>query len=209
MHIWSPQDTVKFLSYARTNRLYAMFYLAISAGLRSGELRALQWSDLNGNVLQVQRSLTRVKNELVISTPKTEKGKWRVSLDAETLEVLAQPRKQQEAERSSLGTAFTDLGLIFCKQNGTYITNSNLEGIWNRLLASSDVPKVRIHDLRHLNVSLRRRLGQDAKLIADQVGHSDPAFTTRLYTHLFEDDITNAAVSLSAVLPKGNAETSN
>jgi integrase len=209
MQIWTPQDTVKFLSEARANRLYAMFYLAVSAGLRSGELRALHWDDLNGNVLHVQRSLARVKGEVVISTPKTEKGRRRVSLDPETLEVLSQHRKLQEAERCSLGKTWTNLGLIFCKQDGTYITNSNLEGIWNRLLASSGVPRVRIHDLRHLNVSLRRKLGQDAKLIADQVGHSDPAFTTRLYTHLFEDDIASAAVSLSAVLPKGDPETNN
>jgi integrase len=68
----------------------------------------------------------------------------------------------------------------------TSITYSNLEGIWHRLLTSAGVPKVWIHDLRHLNVSLRRKLGQDAKLIADQIGHTDPAFTVRLYTHLLK-----------------------
>jgi integrase len=209
MQIWSTEDTAKFLAYARTNRLYAMFYLAIVAGLRSGELRALQWSDLKGKTLHVQRSLARLKGELILSTPKTEKGKRRVSLNDATLEVLSLHRKQQEAERASLGTAFTDLGLIFCKQDGTYITTSNLEGIWHRLLASSEVPKIRVHDMRHLNVSLRRRLGQDAKLIADQVGHSDPTFTTRVYTHLFADDVENAAVDLSAVIPSINPETAN
>jgi integrase len=206
MQIWSMQDTVKFLDHAKANRLYAMFYLAISAGLRSGELRALQWSDLQGKTLHVQRSLARIKGELILSTPKTEKGKRKVSLTIETLEVLAQHRKQQEAERGTFGTTWTDLGLIFCKQDGTYITNSNLEGIWNRLMASSGVPRVRIHDLRHLNVSIRRKLGQDAKLIADQVGHTDPAFTQYLYTHLFEDDIENAAVDLSAILPKSDPD---
>jgi integrase len=206
MQIWSPQDTVKFLSYARTNRLYAMFYLAISAGLRSGELRALQWNDLRGKTLHVQRSLAKVKGGLIISTPKTEKGKRRVSLDKNTLEVLEQHRKQQEAERLGLGTAWTNLGLIFCKQDGTYITESNLEGIWNRLMQSSGVPRARVHDMRHLNVSIRRRLGQDAKLIADQVGHTDPKFTEYLYTHLFEDDIDNAAVDLSEFLPKSDPE---
>jgi integrase len=73
-------------------------------------------------------------------------------------------------------------------------------------MESSGVPRVRMHDLRHLNVSIRRKLGQDAKLIADQVGYSDPAFTTRLYMHLFEDDIENAAVDLSAILPKSDHE---
>jgi integrase len=103
---------------------YAMFYLAISTGLRSGELRGLLWSDLNKNVLHVQRSLARVQGELVFSTPKTEKGKRRVSLDDETLEVLAMHLKQQQAEQVRLGDNQTDLGLIFCKQDGSYITKA-------------------------------------------------------------------------------------
>ena len=56
---------------------------------------------------------------------------------------------------------------------------------------------------------MRRKLGQDAKLIADQIGHTDPAFTTRLYTHLFDDDRRGAAVSLLDMLPKGDPDTAN
>ena|GEM_PF-1890112 len=53
--------------------------------------------------------------------------------------------------------------------------------------------------------ALRCKLGQDAKLIADQIGHSDPAFTTRLYTHLFEDDRQAAGVNLAEAFRKGPA----
>lgn len=96
---------------------------------------------------------------------------------------------------------------MFCKQDGAYVTPHSLDGIWKRLLTSAGVPKVRVHDLRHLNASLRRKLGQDAKLIADQVGHTDPAFTIRLYTHLFEDERENASVSLSSLLPLNEAKS--
>jgi hypothetical protein len=61
----------------------------------------LQWSDLRGKTLHVQRNLSRVKGELILSTPKTEKGKRKVTLTQETLEVLNEHRKQQEAERAS------------------------------------------------------------------------------------------------------------
>lgn len=61
---------------------------------------------------------------------------------------------------------------------------------------------VRLHDLQHLNVSIRRKPQQDAKLSADQIGHTDPAFTTRLYAHLFQEDRQGAAVNLTAWLPK-------
>jgi integrase len=69
------------------------------------------------------------------------------------------------------------------------------------------MPKLRFHDLRHWNVSMRRRLGQDSKLIANQIGHADSAFTTRLYTHLFEEDLQGAAVSLLDFVPKSDSDS--
>ena len=65
--------------------------------------------------------------------------------------------------------------------------------------------RARLHDLRHLNVSIRRKQGQDPKLIADQVGRTDPAFTMRLYTHLFEEDRIEAGINLSEALGSGTS----
>jgi integrase len=209
MQMWTPQGTVKFLAEARTNRMYALFYLALSAGLRSGELLALKWSDLQGNKLVIQHSLGYIKGEIIISSPKTEKSIRRVTLAPDVLEVLEQHHIHQEAERAQQGKAWSDLGIVFSKQDGGYITPRRLATYWYDLLESAKVPHIRLHDLRHMNVSIRRKMGQDAKQIADQVGHADPAFTMRLYTHLFQDDREEAAVNLSDWLPKGNPETNN
>jgi integrase len=95
---------------------------------------------------------------------------------------------------------------MFANRKGGYTKPRKLSQRWHDLQTIANVPQIRFHDLRHLNVSLRRKLGQDAKLIADQVGHADPSFTIRQYTHLFEDDISNAAVNLADWLPKGTGE---
>jgi integrase len=204
MKLWTPQEAAKFLDAARSHRLYALFYLAISSGLRVGELLALEWSDLQGDTLNVQRSIGWVEGQLVISTPKTERGKRKVKLDKVTLGVLEEHRKQQEAERMKAGENYHAQGILFAKRDGTYTKPRKLSQHWYELQTLSGVPHIRFHDLRHLNVSLRRKLGQDAKLIADQVGHADPSFTIRQYTHLFEDDLENAAVNLADWLPKGS-----
>jgi integrase len=204
MKLWTPEQAARFLGTARAHRQYALFYLAISSGLRVGELLALEWTDLNGDVLHVQRSIGWVESQLVVTTPKTERGKRKVQLDKVTLEVLEQHRKQQEAERAKAGEKYHDDGILFANRHGAYTKPRKLSQHWYELQLLSGVPKIRFHDLRHLNVSLRRKLGQDAKLIADQVGHADPAFTMRQYTHLFEDDRSNAAVNLSEWLPKGD-----
>jgi integrase len=202
--LWTPEQAARFLGTARVHRQHALFYLAISSGLRVGELLGLEWTDLNGDVLHVQRSIGWVEGELVVSTPKTERGKRKVKLDKVTLEVLEQHRKQQEAERVKAGEKYHVQGILFANRHGAYTKPRKLSQHWYDLQTLANVPKIRFHDLRHLNVSLRRKLGQDAKLIADQVGHADPAFTMRQYTHLFEDDRSNAAVNLIDWLPKGD-----
>jgi integrase len=206
MKLWTPQEAAKFLDTARIHRQYALFYLAISSGLRVGELLALEWKDLQGEVLHVQRSIGWVEGELVVSTPKTERGKRKVTLDKATLAVLEGHRKQQEAERAKAGEKYHSQDILFANRHGAYTKPRKLSQHWYELQTLSGVPQIRFHDLRHLNVSLRRKLGQDAKLIADQVGHADPAFTMRQYTHLFEDDRSNAAVNLGEWLPKSDKD---
>jgi integrase len=203
MPLWTPEEAAKFLDAARSHRLYALFYLAISSGLRVGELLALEWSDLKGDTLHVQRSIGWVDGQLVVSTPKTERGKRKVKLDKATLAVLESHWKQQEAERVKAGEKYHAQGILFANRHGAYTKPRKLSQRWYELQILSGVPQIRFHDLRHLNVSLRRKLGQDAKLIADQVGHADPSFTMRLYTHLFQDELENAAVNLGDWLPKG------
>lgn len=106
--VWTAQETAQFLGTAEGHRLYALFYLALSAGLRCGELLALRWSDLEGNILHVRHSLAHVRGELILSTPKTEKGFRHVTLSPEVLEALELHRQRQASERALLGTAWLD-----------------------------------------------------------------------------------------------------
>ena len=244
--LWSPEEVVRFLDSARAHRLYALFYLALSAGMRRGELLGLRWRDLAGNRLRVQQTVVLVDNKIVLGTPKTVKGQRYVTVTPDVLEVLELHRLRQEAERAErerLGESWpqnvtalrqgkdglepvtVENDFVFVTEVGTPLYPRNLERTWYGLQGAArrawrkaleevgDVttleqlddgkllPRVRLHDLRHLNVSIRRRQGQDAKLIANQVGHTDPAFTTRLYTHLFEDDLQGAGVSLLNLFP--------
>lgn len=186
--IWTAEEAVKFLDTARAHRLYALFYLIMSTGLRHSEALNLLWDDIAGTTLTVRES-------------KTAKGLRRVTLSDDVLAVLASHKQLQAAERHTLllaGFTWPDTGLAFTTELGTQLDVCNVNRTRRILQANAGVRPATVHDMRHLNVSLRRKLGQDAKLIADQIGHTDPAFTTRLYTHLFEDDRQAAAVNLAA-----------
>lgn len=229
MIIWSPEEATRFLATAREHRLYPAFYLAMCSGLRRGEILGLRWQDLHGSTLHIRQSLIESRGRVLLSTPKTSKGVRRVALSSDVLEVLEHHRQHQKASANqagdlwaSSGEAFADL--VFTNELGGPLHPRNFERTWYALQdetrarwrqkadAANDTqsvqelergalfPRARFHDLRHLNVSIRRRMGQDAKLIADQIGHTDPAFTLRLYTHLFEDERTAAAIDLRQAL---------
>ena len=200
MTLWTPAETVQFLEAARPHRLYAAFYLAVFAGLRRGELLGLRWKDLTGPVLSVRQSLTVLGGTPHFTTPKTRKGERYVTVSPDVLEVLAQHRAIQEAEAKALGDAWTDSGLIFTSEVGTLIHPRNFERSFKGLLKDAKVTTARLHDLRHLHVSLLVSKGLDPRSIADRVGHTNPSFTLDVYSHMFATQRAQAAVGMADLL---------
>lgn len=74
--------------------------------------------------------------------------------------------------------------------------------IYRRLLEKSGVIRIRFHDLRHTSASLLIRQGVPAKLVSDRLGHTDVAFTLKVYTHLYDDQKHDAAKPLEALMQK-------
>ena len=200
MTLWTPAETVQFLEAARPHRLYAAFYLAVFTGLRRGELLGLRWKDLTGPVLSVKQSLTVLGGTPHFTTPKTRKGERHITVSPDVLEVLAQHRLLQQAEATALGDAWTDSGLIFTTEVGTLIHPRNFERTFKDLLKTADVTKARLHDLRHLHVSLLVSKGFDPRSIADRVGHTNPSFTMDVYSHMFATQRAQAAVGMADLL---------
>jgi integrase len=230
---WSSSEVFLFLSTARTHRLYAAFYLALSTGMRHGEVLGLRWCDIQGDTLHVTQTVVKGGGGYAFSTPKTAHGARRVTLDPETVATLEEHRLKQRSEAKDLGDDWQEekhFGLVFTSEAGTPIIPRNFDRTWYLLqdatkkayvdLGVTDeeknvrakqiaeekvLPHIRFHDLRHMHVSLLNKAGVDARTIADRIGHTDPAFTLKRYAHVFEDQRKAAAIPLLRLLspPKG------
>jgi integrase len=207
MTTWSAQELRRFLENIQDDRLYAAFLLAATTGMRRGELLGLHWrdTDLDAARVSIRRTLITVGYELAWSTPKTDRGRRNVALDPATAETLRTHRARQLEERLVLGSAYQDDDLVFCQPDGTPVHPDSLSGFFERLVAAADVPRIRLHDLRHTHASLALAAGVHPKVVSERLGHADIALTLNTYSHAIPALQETAAI-LVANLVLGGTE---
>jgi integrase len=103
----SPEHAHALLAAAAGDRFEAFYVLAVTTGMRLGELLALRWEaiDLAGRSLQVRASLYHTGREFVFTEPKTAKSRRRVQLPSIAVEALRAHRRRLLAEHLALGAA--------------------------------------------------------------------------------------------------------
>ena len=109
------EDAKRLLSTIHGDRLEAFFVLALTTGLRRGELLGLRWEDvhLDSRQLRVRQALQRADGKLRIVEPKTSTSRRTVVLPRLAIRHLREHRKRQNAHRLALGEAWREHGLVF------------------------------------------------------------------------------------------------
>jgi integrase len=86
----TPEQAKTLFEAAKGDRLEALYVLAVTTGLRQGELLGLKWDDVDmeAGTLQVRRTLTTAKGGPVLSAPKTKGSRRTVKISPTALEAL-------------------------------------------------------------------------------------------------------------------------
>lgn len=201
--VWTPQQTGAFLDHVADDRLYAMWHLIAFRGLRRGEACGQSWSetDLTRHTLTVTTQLVQDGWDVESSDPKTDSGFRVVALDDDTVGVLERHRKQQEADCAEWGSAWVDTGHVFTQEDGSWLHPGKITDYFERLVASSGLPPIRLHDLRHGAATLMLAAGVDVKVVSDTLGHSDTRITRDVYQSVFPEVAKDAAEATAKLVP--------
>jgi len=185
LQVWTAADLRAFLAFVEDDRLYGLWLLAASTGMRRGEVLGLQWPDVDfGRArVAVRRSLVTVGHQVVVSEPKTAKGRRSVALDPATVAGLKAWRKHQTAERLAWGPAWTDSGLVFTREDGRPLHPREVTRAFSRHVLAAGVPIIRLHDLRHTHATLALAAGVHPKVVQERLGHANIAITLDTYSH--------------------------
>jgi integrase len=154
------------LQEASSRRLAALLRIAMTMGLREGELLGLQWRDLDleSRTLSVTRVLPRVDGRLILKEPKSAKSRRTLTLPRSLVQPLQAHRVQQELERTAAGLDWMEHDLVFPSSKGTPLDPRNLLRTWHNLLEKAGLPRRSFHSTRDTAGSL---------LLAEDVDVSD------------------------------------
>lgn len=176
---------------------YLIFRVLAFTGIRKGELYALTWEDINISYKQltVNKTLTRIGKEYIISTPKTKASNRTIGLDDTTVSELIIWKKHQKQELLKYGfkTKSNDKQLIFHRKNNALHYPEYI----NFLLSSEMKTSLSPHSFRHTHASLLFESGATIKDVQKRLGHTNVNTTMDIYTHVTKSSERKAIDKLS------------
>ena len=203
MKVLSADQVRQFLISVRGDRNEALYHVAVSTGLRQGEILGLMWSDLDWETgrLQIQRQVQRAPAEgLKLVEPKSAAGRRLIVLGPSTLKKLLEHSKRQRAESACKGKQWQEQDLIFPSTIGTPMEQRRLHINFKKLLRVAGLPEIRFHDLRHTAATLMLQQGIHPKVVQERLGHSQISVTLDTYSHVLPAMQEEAAIKIDELI---------
>lgn len=205
LKIFTEEQSRQFLIAAVGSPFEALYYLALTTGMRQGELLGLKWSDLDWSkgVLLVQRQLQFVEHKgNVLVPPKTRSGRRQIKIGRGMLEKLMQHKEKQEAQKADVGDRWQENDLVFPSSIGTPLDKFRVSHEFKKLLRSTGLPDIRFHDLRHTSISFLLDMGTPLNTVQRRAGHAKASTTADIYGHAMARSQEEAAEKIEdLVLP--------
>ncbi len=202
---WTAQQLQGFLRAAAGHRLFPALWLISTTGMRRSELLGLQWRDidLETATISINRGLVSVGYETHVSRGKTSNSRRAIDLDATTVRVLTAWRAWQHTEQAVVGAEPTDW--VFTNATGKPIHPHSLSQTFERIVKRAEVPRIRLHDIRHTHGTLLIKAGIPVKVVSERLGHGNPAFTIDTYQHVLPGMQAEAArIFESLIVPEAS-----
>jgi len=178
IHALTSEQIKHLIEAAQEQSLKALLTVAITTGLRRGELLGLRWQDLDvqDEILHVCRRVSCFGKIEATGTART------IALPKIALHALKEHQRCQEETRMKAGETWHDLGLVFPNEIGQYFDPSKLWQQSHALFVDAGFPHMRFHDLRRSTVALLLGMGVNVTVVQAILGFRQSRLTIKTLT---------------------------
>lgn len=195
---WDPAEARQFLKHVENDRLSAAWRLSLY-GLRRGEILGLKWEHVNLGRGLIEISETRLvaKGQVITSGTKNRNSRI-VPIGGEVVADLRELKTLQVREKMQAGVAYMNTGLVVVDELGLPMYPDTYSKLFLRHTEAANLPRIRLHDLRHTAASLMAANGVPIITAAALLGH-DPLVYAKVYAHHYSDELRTASNLLSSI----------
>jgi integrase len=205
LEVWTAGQLRTFLASVEDDRLYALWLLLATTGMRRGEALGLRWDDvdLDAGTVTVRRNRTLVRGRVVVQDTKTDQGRRRIALDPETAGALRRHRVRQLEERMAASSAWQDTGALFVREDGAEPHPNRVSRWFGDHATAAGLPTIRLHDLRHTYATVALSSGEPITVVSRRLGHATVSITLDVYSHVLPTDDRDTASRVATAILGG------
>lgn len=200
--VLEPEQVRRLLHEAQEHPMGALFIVAVTTGLRQGELLGLRWSDIDlepGGMAAVRQSMQRAEHGRVLGEPKTEKSRRNVEILPLAREALLRHRRVQATQRLA-SEEWDEPDLVFTDDKGVPINPARLSRVFRTFMRNLGMDTIPFRNLRHTFATLHLDTGMSDLTLSQAMGHSSPNTTNSFYRRVDRRHQQAGAARLEALL---------
>ena len=190
IHYYSLEEVQHLFRLAEGTRLEVLIRLAGQLGLRREEIVGLTWARVNfqKRTIEIREVRTSAGKDIIVKEPKTATSVRTLFMPPDVEAVLLREQAKQNERRQILGEAYQDSGHVFTHEDGRPYRPNYASDLFTKFIKDNNLPPLTLHGLRHSFASIANAKGIPMYDIGKALGHSSPATTSKIYTHLLDAD---------------------
>ena len=196
---YSPENLKRLYNEVEGTWLELVVKLAGCLGLRREEVCGLKWDqvDFEHRLIHIRFVRTSAGGCIIEKEPKNTSSLRTLHMSNELYSLLLREKWRQEALRQTQPEGWPDSGFVVVDPNGTPPSPDALSYTFSRFIKRSGLPPLTLHGLRHSFATVASQQGVPLFEIGKALGHSTPATTGKVYTHLTDSTHSSALLRVA------------